>query len=477
MIIHRPVVMTFVFVMLCAAASGRGEPEIRIESCAVLPFGGAPPGDRDLAHNISLLTQRYVRQLSRAGECTVRSWRQTARALNRAGFRAEAYDSAWKAAEEAGRILGVTHVIAGSVECGASSITLATTLVDVERGEGVRGATSRYEGSFATFIEHAPKANAAVLLGSRETDAPVSGPPRPAPRQTAAVRSGADESDRRGAAVSPRISPSRDETDGDYRAWIRPLRTWSFPWGDGKEKPAFRTRSATKPESPPLAFVRDRLDIGARVGKFRLDQHNGSFIGTVVRLDENQSQTPDLFVSWWFFPYVGLEWTRTEVSAEAETDTHPEYSDGSLEMKGPLLSLYGRYPFEMDLGHRTVKVTPYAGVGLSSLSARFRAAGWWRYGFPNLRQYNQWEAAGRPASSASDYERAMSVTDDTGHVWTLGCCVVVWRRLSVDLCFRTVDTATDVTYVRSYANGNSETSYGYFPMSHKTYSLGLRYSF
>jgi len=449
--------------ILLSASSTLAASPASIDSCAVLPFAGGR--DQEMTHNIALLTERYSQHLAQRRGLRVAPLRQTMQTLRKHGFRPENYTSPVTAASAAGRILGVTHVIRGQLEYAEDSYTLVTTLVNVRQGKGIRGAKSNYRGSLEKFIALTPESNISVLLGAQQA----------ATEKMFQAQPDANGPARQKQSVPARTPPPEEETDGNYEPAIRPFRTWRLPWNGSSARHDTGTRETEAPENPFLSVVGNHLEAGARITTFSLDSTSGSFIGTINGMQQDQSRTPDLFLDWLFTPYIGLELTWDKVAAVTQTYTHPA-SDGSLEMKGPVLSLFGRYPFEVNIGEWTTIVSPYAGIGLAFLSADFNAEGWWHYGFATPELYNQWVANGSPASAIT-YSRTMTLTDDTGTALSLGCSFRVWNRLSVDLYFRSVDAGSDATFLRAYSDGNSEATHGHFPLSHKTHGLGVRYSF
>lgn len=462
-----------VFAIFLPGSISPAASSLSIESCAVLPFDGGR--DTDMEHNIALLTEHYSHSLSQRRGFSVKPFRQTTRELRNNGFRPDDYESALAAAIAAGGILRVTHVIRGRVDYTDDSYTLETTLVDVRRAEGVRGARSSLRGSLKKFIALAPESNIAVLLGSQQVAAASPGISRIEARARGPERP-AGGLVRNSGRVPARTTPPEEETNGGYQPRIRPFRSWKISWNGWRERFDDRTAGPEQHENRFLAFLEDRLELGSRINTFSLDTASGSFIGTINGLEEDQTRTPVLFFDWFFTPFLGIDLTWDKVAATTRTFTHAA-SDGSVEMEGHVISLVGRYPFDVDMRNRSMTVSPYAGIGLAFMSARFNAAGWWHYGFATPEAYDQWVASGSPADPDNEYTRTMSVTDDTGVALSFGCAFEVWNDLSVDLCLRTIGADTDAIFVRSYSNGNSETTYGRFPMSHKIYSLGVRYSF
>jgi hypothetical protein len=361
------------------------------------------------------------------------------------------------------------------VDVRDDSYTLVTSLLDVEQGKAIHGAQSTYRGSMARFMALVPESNLMILLG----------PPRPAIAAAHVPRAATNAPGRppaHAAAHGPAPAPamaarSPDKTHGDSAADSRLSRAWD----SARTRFQRKTGGArVEPDEPGFEFpwfIHDHLEIGARMTSLSLDTTSGTFIGTINRLEEDDGYAPMAFLTVLVVPYVGIDLTWDEVEAVTRAYSHPTDSDGTVVMDGPILSALVRYPFDVELRGRKRTIAPYAGFGLAFLSTDFEAAPWWHYGSSSSEEYDRWVASGSPQSEGDQYTRTITVTDDRGRVFSLGCSIQIWDGLSVDLHYRTVDASTDAVFVRAYSNGNSETVYGHFPLSHTSYGLGIKYSF
>lgn len=221
----------------------------------------------------------------------------------------------------------------------------------------------------------------------------------------------------------------------------------------------------------------DRVEIGTRIisidlkdDSTDLDETGNGFLGSIVGLDGEDDLAPTrFFIDILATPYLGLELSYDKISAETQTSplVGEVKSDGTLELSGPIVSIFGRYP-------NKTGITPYGGIGYAFYSADFSETGHWANGYPDPSAY---AAAGSPNEPLGGRSRKMNVDDVTALVIYGG---VIWsfhEHWAVDLYVRSMDAEVDANFVGS-VRGTVETDKdGKFPMEHTGYGLSVHYLF
>jgi len=212
-------------------------------------------------------------------------------------------------------------------------------------------------------------------------------------------------------------------------------------------------------------YIRDRVVLGTRIITFSLSDDDVS-LGTINKLNDIQDHAPTkIFLNYLMNPYWGFELSYDKI--EAETRTSDGKSDGDVEMSGPILSVFGRYPNHTGF-------VPYGGIGLAVFGGDFDEEAHWALGYPNPEAYVD---AGSPSTPLGGRTRSMSVDDYTGTVIYLGVVWEFWERWAADVLFRYMDMEADSTFTGK-VHGNVETVISdTFDLSNTAYGLGIRYTF
>ena len=178
----------------------------------------------------------------------------------------------------------------------------------------------------------------------------------------------------------------------------------------------------------------------------------GSFYGSINQLDPVQSYWPfKPFVTYKFCTYGGVElaWDSFSVRTITRQDGH---TDGDLNMMGPMLSAFVRYPTEY-------KLTPYIGAGVVYYNVSFDEDADWH------------APPGRPEIQTMDFD----------HTW--GCFVyggVAWEfadHWSADLYVRYTKMQDAEGIHWGGPDGTDYNGAPSFPLTNIATGLGLRYSF
>lgn len=122
------------------------------------------------------------------------------------------------------------------------------------------------------------------------------------------------------------------------------------------------------------SYIENKLEIGTRITHVVLledsrgEPNNGSFVGSITMLKEDQDYLPTRFyVQYKITPCFGVGVSYDRVGAEAW-----DYggTDGTTVLSGPLLYLLGCYP-------NSTKFTPFCELGAAFYSAKFEESGGW----------------------------------------------------------------------------------------------------
>jgi outer membrane protein W len=224
-------------------------------------------------------------------------------------------------------------------------------------------------------------------------------------------------------------------------------------------------RAAAESETTLPDWVKDHLEIGTRVTYFMLhDDHRdfdggNRFFGSINDLDVDQQYLPiKLFVAYKFNPYWGAELMVEQLDVEtwSRRPDGASWTDGTINLLGPIASVFGRYP------NATI-FTPYAGVGVGYFFASFDADPKW---------HNK--------NGDNSFLLDMSLDDTLGWVGYIGLTARFDENWSVDLLVRYMQMNVDSRELTSIDGGpytSPEQDHFTFPLSNTSVGLGVRYSF
>ncbi len=196
-----------------------------------------------------------------------------------------------------------------------------------------------------------------------------------------------------------------------------------------------------------------RLEIGFRYIQISLNDTDRSapgtrnYLGSIDRLNEKQPRLPYPFINYHFQPNWGISLAFDRFGAETiktvsrnESDT-----DGTIYVRGPVLSLRGRYPNES-------RLTPFCEAGLA-------------YYFGKFAHDHQWRHVGA--------SRIMDINDTVAVVLAAGMDVGIYGGWSLQLYARYNNAKVKGTYTRDGLYMESAT----LPLKHFAYGIGTLYSF
>lgn len=221
-------------------------------------------------------------------------------------------------------------------------------------------------------------------------------------------------------------------------------------------------------------YLRGRLELGTRISTSILTDSeadgDGTFLGTIYELDEEQDYTPNRFFARYYFTrHFGLELAYDSI--EAETVAPSEYtgtkSDGDVSLAGPTLSFVGRYP-------NPSRFTPYAFIGVGFYSGDFDESNDWALGYYDPYEY---AAMGSPSTAYNGVTRVMDVDDAIGFLFGAGFAYEFTDHLAFDLSFQYTAVEADATFYRYQYGSLTLTRDGSFPLDNVELRAGVTFQF
>jgi len=457
MLKQRRRVTTVGMLWLYIALAGQAESAQQPRTCIVYPFETDESVPSSAAQQV---TERYAAALRSLGRFRVVSGAALqARLGTGAHERGARIPSLEVSAIMAARKVNAQFAVYGVVTRSGDRCTLETGIANVDPAKIMRIVRSHYHGSLEGFARLVPPRNVKTLLGVKESDTrpekattPKPSPGEPVPRLV--------------APPSPRPAtpaPPRPITPPPPR-----------PAARRRPRPAARRPSRQAVDWESLnrrghELLGGRVEIGTRTTLFSLiKDHKDTFLGTIDQLDARQDLAPyKLFASWRFHPQFGVEltWDAMEVHTVTKWDGH---SDGKLEVGGPVLSFFGRYP-------TGTRWTPYAALGVSYFSATFKPTTWWGLGYPSEEEYLGY---GSPSFGYFGLGRHIDPQSAVGLALLAGCDIAIREHLSADVFLRYMSLDVDAHY---YITNNGEVfddrgTTG-IPLDNIALGLGVRYAF
>jgi hypothetical protein len=229
-------------------------------------------------------------------------------------------------------------------------------------------------------------------------------------------------------------------------------------WGADMAAPEPAT-GATPLETAGL-WLFHHFEIGTRLTLFRLLETRRNwpdhFYGTITELKEEQNYWPiKFFVDLTFNRYLGVEATWDEVRAEILASDTSGLSDGTLDLRGPIFSVFGRYP--------VARFVPYAGVGVMLVYSSFDPTDMWHY---------------RDLPPEAQEEQNFAFDNAVAPVVYGGLGVQFSRHWSADLYLRyTYLELKGEHYFKLHGDTLDETRQVEIPMSNLAGGISIRYAF
>ncbi len=402
-------------IVLFLVAMTLGVTNLPAATYAILGFD---PGT-SVTHDVTWdLSSEIGERLSQETGSKVLSQEKTHSMLREKKLFSSDYESATDYARAVGKATGSDYVLFGAIRSADGGRRLNTYLLDVESGTVDKRGTTVIEGEPKTFAKQAAE-RCVESLG------------------LASARSG-----QMASTVASAAALSGSVSNG---GWVVPHQIDSFY----------------------SRFIKDHLSIGLRFSHFAFTEPSqrtydagGNLIGgytagiSTYDLEERQKYLPYLYLLYKVNPYIALQIARERIEGRAWTlDFNDPHYNGNMILSGPSFTLLGRF------ANRT-RFTPYGGIGIARLTARFQEGG-------------SWSGGGR---------RIMRADDTTGIIYTLGSSVSAeGTPLSI---LDNVELDLSVTYMRAESDANYQLvpetrnrAEWTWPADSILYQIGVRYGF
>ena len=248
-----------------------------------------------------------------------------------------------------------------------------------------------------------------------------------------------------------------------------------FPWRPADPHRDLAMLGST--ESWYRTWVEDRLSVGLSFYTYRFlknDRHGrveneGTFVGFITHLGEEDSLEVAPTVTYRFTPYVRMGFSYESYSASTR-NFNTGVGDGSIEMSGPLFSVEGAYP--MFWG----ELVPHAGLGIALLSSDFQTDRWWGLDYPTEED---WKAVGSPSNKTyGRRHRMIRIDDETAFFAQLGATWSPHPRFELDFTMRYMRIDPDCAFGYLYNNGKwVARHHGDFDLTNLTFLLTASWVF
>jgi outer membrane protein W len=215
----------------------------------------------------------------------------------------------------------------------------------------------------------------------------------------------------------------------------------------------------------------ENLEVGTRLTYFSIKDNKrdvnavstdmGSFYGSITELKAVQNYMPlKVFVDYKVNPYWGVELTWDQVQADTITRSDG-HNDGAINVKGPILSVFARYP-------NYSVVTPYAGIGLAYLFSDFEEDYYWQYAIYRDSGIHK---------NGDEWSQTMDLDNAVGWVVYAGASIQIVYQWEADVYIRYMKADIDGTHSTFVGSTVTDTASPSFPLSNIALGIGLRYCF
>ena len=226
-------------------------------------------------------------------------------------------------------------------------------------------------------------------------------------------------------------------------------------------------------------WIAGRLAVGPAVSRISVrDRHvpydpeqPRNFLGNINDMQEDGCTGLGISVR-----YALLPWLAVEASGPGRADLRAcnkdgESCDGTLRLRTWGARFLLRWPAE------DWWVNPYAGFGFEHVSASFKHAPWWNFGWSSPEDYEKYgNGSKQPHNDAS---RRMELSSPgLTPCFSLGAAVRLHANAELDLFGSWTDSDdVDVVFHRTDGGFTRPMRSGAFPTKHVSYGVALRYVF
>lgn len=224
-------------------------------------------------------------------------------------------------------------------------------------------------------------------------------------------------------------------------------------------------------------FIAGRLHIGASMSVSSADKrsvpHERAFLGNLDTLDEDTKVGYGLNVKYDICDYFAVLFAN-DINIDLGAWNNGSLSkDGALLLNGFVLEGIVQYPLYVN---DDCTVVPYIGLGVAEMTAGWRYANWWHYGWSSPEDYDTY--ANGSKEFHNHYSRWMIPDDPSAaFVWSAGLCLNVFQHLDLDFSYRHVNVDDIETNFRVRRRNGPIMRSGAFPAKHSSFCVAVRYVF
>ena len=197
-----------------------------------------------------------------------------------------------------------------------------------------------------------------------------------------------------------------------------------------------------------------------------------TYLGNIYHFKEDETTGIGFNVRLDLCDYVALSFANDAHLKLASWNKNIAASDGALEIDGTALQVLLQYPFRFEDGW---SLTPYIGLGVSDIEAKWSYAPWWHYGWATPEDYRTY---GNGSTDTRGSSRWMVLAEpDRAFTFSVGVSCQLLEHLDIDVFYRQVAVDDiDATFRYNRIHG-PVAARGSYPAEYSTLGLALRYVF
>ena len=224
------------------------------------------------------------------------------------------------------------------------------------------------------------------------------------------------------------------------------------------------------------SYIKGRIHVGLSAttsfAKETTAPAGTTYLGNIYHFKEDETTGIGFNVRLDLCDYVALSFANDAHLKLASWNKNIAASDGALEIDGTALQVLLQYPFRFEDGW---SLTPYIGLGVSDIEAKWSYAPWWHYGWATPEDYRTY---GNGSTDTRGSSRWMVLAEpDRAFTFSVGVSCQLLEHLDIDVFYRQVAVDDiDATFRYNRIHG-PVAARGSYPAEYSTLGLALRYVF
>ncbi len=224
------------------------------------------------------------------------------------------------------------------------------------------------------------------------------------------------------------------------------------------------------------SYIKGRIHVGLSVTTSSADEttapNGGYYLGNIYNFKEEETTGIGFNIRLDLCDYIALSFANDAHLELASWNKNISASDGALEIDGTAFQVLLQYPFRFEEGW---SLTPYIGLGMSDITAKWSYAPWWHYGWATPEDYATY---GNGSTDTRGSSRWMVLAEpERAFTFSIGASCQIMEHFDIDVFYRHVAVDDiDATFRYNRIHGAVAAS-GYYPAAYSTLGLALRYVF